>query len=356
MDISTEVNNIIGTEENEKLEYKAVLLPSKSLARLICSFANTSGGHIILGVSDNKEINGLSEDFRANSIMHKALDLLSPKPDVHYQYIVHQGKKLYVIKIEKSDSIILLENNAYVRVGASTQLQTPQELLFNPNGYARISEINDLIVSYTQNGTSSKQRLIEHYQSVLKLIDDLGTILYPQGAEEPTNNQEGKILSRILFSSYVDSFEAYLSDLLYEIFLANPESLKSQQKVTIEEVLNCSDIQEFVDYWSKQKISKLQKGSVKGFIKENKQIKDLNIIDDDEQTEIEKVLQIRHLYAHRNGIVDEKFLQYFTGEYVLNSEHQINIKEFCDKLVYLVEIIEKIDNAAKIKYNLATVN
>ena len=76
MDITNEIGSIIGNDENEKLEYKAVLLPSKSLAKLICSFANTLGGYIVLGVSDNKEVNGLSEEFRANSITHKALDLL----------------------------------------------------------------------------------------------------------------------------------------------------------------------------------------------------------------------------------------------------------------------------------------
>ena len=356
MDISSEIDNIIGNNESEKLAYKAVLLVSKSLARLICSFANTSGGHIILGVSDNKEVNGLSEDFRANSITHKALDLLSPVPDVHYQYVTYQGKRLYVIKIKKSDNEILFEGNAYIRIGDKTQLKTQPHLLFSPNVYEKIPEINTLIVGYSQTGTNSKQRVSEHYQSILKLIDDLASILYPYGANVPTDNQEGKILSRILFSSYVDSFEAYLSDLLYEIFLANPASLKSQQNVTIEEVLNCSDMQEFIEYWSKQKISKLQKGSVKGFIKENKQFKDLNVIDDTEVSEIERILQIRHLYAHRNGIVDEKFLQFFSGQFAINSEHQISIQEFCVKLLYLIEIIEKIDNSAKNKYNLATIS
>lgn len=356
IDLTNEIENIIGNDESNTLEYKAVLPPSKSIAKLICSFANTEGGYIILGVSDDKEINGLSEDFRANSITHKAIDLLSPKPNIHYQYVMHKGKKLYAIKVEKSQVPILLEGQVLIRIGATTQLESPQEISFNQSGYARISEINNTLVDYSLNGTNSKLKLIGHYQSVLKLIDDLGAVLYPESIELPTNNQEGKILTRILFSSYVDSFEAYLSDLLYEIFLANPETLKSQQKVTIEEVLNCSDIQEFVEYWSKQKISKLQKGSVKGFIKDNKQIKDLNIINENEEIEIERILQIRHLYAHRNGIVDEKFLQYFTGEFILNSEHQISIKEFCDKLVYLIGIIEQIDNSAKEKYNLASDN
>lgn len=174
--------------------------------------------------------------------------------------------------------------------------------------------------------------------------------------ETPTDIQEGKILSRILFTSIVDNFETYLSDLLYEIFLANPATLKSPQLVTIEEVLNCTDLQEFVKYWAKQKIGKLQKGSVKGFIKENKQISQLGVLDEPSEDEIEKILQIRHLYSHRNGVVDEKFLQFFVGQFQLNSEHRMAISEICDKLEYLAQVVSQIDQAASAKFKLALVD
>jgi hypothetical protein len=181
-------------------------------------------------------------------------------------------------------------------------------------------------------------------------------MLYPRDPNTPTTNQEGKILARILFSSFVDNFETYLSDLLYEIFLAKPATLKSSSTVTIKEILDCSDLQEFVNYLAKQKIGKLQKGSVKGFISDNPQISNLNVIDNLKQSEIEKILQIRHLYSHRNGIVDEKFLQYFTGEFSLNVEHQMSIDEVCDKLCYLAEVAHQIDSAAIAKYKLAQMN
>ena len=116
------------------------------------------------------------------------------------------------------------------------------------------------------------------------------------------------------------------------------------------------DSQEFVEYWAKQKLSKLQKGSVKGFIKENKQISDLKVLNEAKQNEIEKILQIRHLYSHRNGIVDEKFLQYFAGEFILNSEHQMSINEICDTLCYLADVVDQIDLAATTKYKLAHMN
>lgn len=358
MDIANEINQLIGEAGSSTLEYKAVLPPSRNIAQMISSFANTDGGYIVLGVLENPggsiEVIGLSEDFHANSITHKALDLLSPSPKVEYQYVVKNDKKVYAIKVEKSDVPIAVENKTYIRVGTLIKLSNATEIQFKPNGYARIGEINQQLERYKHNATNAQTRVIEHYQSVLKIIDDLGLILYPSNVNTPTSNQEGKVLSRILFSSYVDNFETYLSDLLYEIYLAVPSTLKSKQEVTVEEVLNCSDLQEFVSYIAKQKLGKLQKGSVKGFIKDNKQIRDLNVIEQQKQNEIEKILQIRHLYSHRNGIVDEKFLQYFAERFDLNSEHQMSICEICDKLCYLAEIINQIDIAGRTKYRLAS--
>lgn len=353
MDITNETTSLIGQLESATLEYKPVLPPSKTIAKIISAFANTCGGYIILGVTSNLEVNGLSEDFHANAITHKAIDLLSPKPQIHYQYVSYKDKKLYVIKVEKSDSIVYLESSIYKRKGALTILSNPVKIIFSKNGYQKIKDINQQLESYKANATNAKIRLIEHYQSILKIMDDLGTLLYPTDVNIPTDNQEGKILSRILYSSFVDNFETYLSDLLYEIFLANPATLKSKQQVTIEEVLNCTDLQEFIKYWAKERLGKLQKGSVKGFIKENKQIRDLEVIDDMMQDEIEKILQVRHLYSHRNGIVDEKFLQFFTNGFVVNAEHKMTINQICDKLLYLAEIVHEIDLKATIIYSLS---
>jgi len=189
---------------------------------------------------------------------------------------------------------------------------------------------------------------------VFKIINDLPDILYPQASDLPTGIQEGKILSRILLSSCVDSFEGYLSDLLYEIYLANPYTLKSKQEVTVEEVLNCIDIQDFVRYYAKQKIHKLQKGSVKGFIKENKQISALQVLDEPNQHEIENILQIRHLYSHRNGIVDDKFQGYFPMSQI-NTEYCLSIVEIGNIIVYLAEVSHLLDESAIEKYSLATV-
>src|SRR5579864_6417625 len=100
-----------------------------------------------------------------------------------------------------------------------------------------------------------------------------------------------------------------MSDLLYVIYLAKPQTLKSDAQVTVKEVLDCSDIQEFISRYAKDKLKKFQRGSVRGFIADNPAIKSLNVFDATRQAEIEKILQIRHLYTHQNGIIDDKFLE-----------------------------------------------
>lgn len=357
MDTITDISSIVGNPESEQLEYKAVLPPARSLAQMIAAFANTNGGYIVLGVHESNgevTINGLSEDFHANGVTHKAIDLLLPKPDIKYEYLVNNGKRLYIIHVAKSESLVAIEGKIYIRKGTQIILNNPDLKQSKANRQPLMQRLASELNDYRLSSTGAKSKFIDHYSSVLNIIEDLGTILYPTSVSIPTINQEGKILIRILLSSCADNFEIYLSDLLYEIFLANPTTLKSNQQVTIKEVLDCADMQEFVLFWAKKKLSKLQRGSVKGFISDNAQIKDLAILDDSQQDNIEKILQIRHLYAHRNGIVDEKFLQFYPGQFNLNDEHQLSIADMLGHVTYLAEIVDKIDNAAIQKYQLAT--
>jgi hypothetical protein len=161
------------------------------------------------------------------------------------------------------------------------------------------------------------------------------------------------MLMRILFSSCADTFETFMSDLLYEIYLAKPETLKSDAPVKVKDVLDCSDMQEFISRYAKEKLKKLQRGSVNGFIADNKAIKSLNVFDATRQEEIEKILQIRHLYTHQNGIVDEKFRKSFPSA-KLNDEYQMTLDEFLDRFEYLARAIDAVDQAARKDYQLAS--
>jgi len=354
MDIAQETLDRIGQPESELLEYKAVLPPAATVAQLICAFANTKGGAIVLGVVDDGEgllINGLSDEFRAVQIARKAIDLLSPAPSVSYDYVVHQAKRLFVIEVQKSSAEVALGGKVYIRTGERTTLKQtgPVKTITDP-GIARLSkELGDDRKSCTE----ARAKLLDHYGSVLRILDDLSKLLYPNGSSVPTDNPEGEMLMRILFSSCADTFETFMSDLLYEIYLAKPETLKSDAPVTVKEVLDCSDMQEFITRYAKEKLKKLQRGSVKGFIADNQAIKSLNVFDATRIDEIEKILQIRHLYTHQNGIVDDRFRKSFPLTKV-NDEYRMTLDEFLSCFEYLAQAIEAVDEAARKVFKLTT--
>jgi hypothetical protein len=358
MDISKEVSGIIGKNKGQQLEYKPILPPARNIGQLVSAFANSEGGFIILGVAESNgkiKVTGLSEDFNAGIVLDSAKTLMSPRPEIESQYISHEGKRLFAIKILKSTEEILVEGKAYLRVGDKSILKNPPTKAFKPEGLKKIKQLSEEW-TLLHNCTGSCLKFIEHYQSVLNIIADLREVLYPSSETLPTKLPEGKILTRILFSSCADNFETYLSDLLFEIYLAHPSTLKSGQQVTVKEVLDCKDIQEFIVFSAKKRIGKLQRGNVKGFITDNNQISDLKAVNSTDEDEIEKILQIRHLYTHNNGIVDEKFVQYFPGLFKLNDTHEMSIDTMLDYLKYLVEIVLKIDKAAVKKFTLSTIS
>jgi hypothetical protein len=353
MDIAKDTLDRIGQPESELLEYKAVLPPAATIAQLVCAFANTKGGAIVLGVVDDGmqiTINGLSDEFRAVQITRKAIDLLSPAPIVNYDYVVHQSARLFVIDVPKASVEVSLGGKVYLREGDRTTLKqsAPVKALTDPG----IEQLRKALAEDRKACTEARAKLLDHYESVLRILDDLGKLLYPKGSSVPTDDSEGKMLMRILFSSCADTFETFMSDLLYQIYLARPEALKSPAPVKVEDVLVCADMEEFISWYAKDKLKKLQRGSVKEFIADNKTIKALQVVDAKRIQEIEKILQIRHLYTHQNGVVDEKFRQHLPLT-KLNEEYRMTLGEFLSQVEYLVQAVEAVDDAARKDFNLA---
>lgn len=351
------IGGLLSQTENETLEYKAVLPPSRTIATVLCAFANTNGGYLVLGVREkNKhvQVTGLSGDFQAEEVSRRAISLLSPSPTVTHRYVNHLGKSLFVLAVDKSPATVTLEGQIYRRRGSEIESDRSNVKPPKPTTFSELHALSQTLKSRDKCKTDAKRRFHEHLQCVLNIVEELPGMLYPTSPDTPTTNSEGKILARILFASCADTFESYLSDLLFEIYLAKPETLRSQEQVTVQEVLKCADMQEFVEMWARKKLEKLQRGSVKGFLNDTKQISDLSAITPNEEGVIEGILQIRHLYAHRNGMVDEKFLKYFPGAFPLKAEHQMSVLTMLEKVRCLADTVEKVDQAAINKYNLAT--
>jgi len=146
--------------------------------------------------------------------------------------------------VRKSSAEIVLAGRIYTRVGERTALrqQVPVKTIQNP----AIAHLSKKLANDRKACTAARAKLLDHYESVLRILDDLSKLLYPTGSNVPTDNPEGRMLMRILFASCADTFETFMSDLLYEIYLAKPETLKSDAPVKVRDVLDCADLQEFI--------------------------------------------------------------------------------------------------------------
>lgn len=170
-----EIEEVIGQPKDLKLEYRPILATTKEIAQILCSFANTEGGFIILGISANGEVIGLSADFQAEQFAQNAKLLLEPTPITEAQYITVKGKNIFVIQVEKSAATIRVDGKKYVRVGAHTKLSASSNIKLNTDGTVEMNE-NPMKNENNESGITFHAYDINLSQSYVELEKQLKDI------------------------------------------------------------------------------------------------------------------------------------------------------------------------------------
>lgn len=112
------------TPRSEELDFSAVPFAPQKIAKIVSSFANTTGGMLIFGMKENglasNEFVGLSSDFNVVEITKKAILSLSPIPEITYDWLIRGENHLFMIKVEKANDNILFEGEKYIRKGGNS--------------------------------------------------------------------------------------------------------------------------------------------------------------------------------------------------------------------------------------------
>lgn len=111
--------------EGQNIEYKLTLTQPSILSRVIASFANTEGGRIIIGVNDEGNIVGLSDETLAKAprLIEQALLLLQPQPSLNYLVQEIDGESIFIIEVQTYQAPIMTEGQwYYIRRGAANVL------------------------------------------------------------------------------------------------------------------------------------------------------------------------------------------------------------------------------------------
>lgn len=119
----------INQGENSQFELKATFSP-KGVLTTICSFLNTNGGTLLIGVNDFGEIIGLSNTGKIkNEIEHLLYSEIVPEPafDVSIEKITE--KQIIIIKVwEGSKQPYIYNGDIYFRKESLSRKVTTSEL------------------------------------------------------------------------------------------------------------------------------------------------------------------------------------------------------------------------------------
>jgi predicted HTH transcriptional regulator len=94
---------IIQEGEGLTIEFKRTIDSPYKIAKTIVSFANTSGGSLIIGVADDKKLLGVQSELKELEKLERATrELIEPQILIRLKTEVLDGKRILCIEVEES--------------------------------------------------------------------------------------------------------------------------------------------------------------------------------------------------------------------------------------------------------------
>lgn len=133
-----ELLNIIKNGENSYIEFKEECIKAKELAEEIVAFANSEGGTILIGISDDGNVKGVWDKNIEEKIMNVCGNNCIPNIIPIYEDVELDGLKISIVSIPKglNKPYYTTDHKYYVRVGTTKRIASREELmrLFQANG------------------------------------------------------------------------------------------------------------------------------------------------------------------------------------------------------------------------------
>ncbi len=95
--------DLISRGEGSQLEFKATISAPHRIARTLCAFANTSGGTLLIGVSDDGRVSGVESEYQEVQKIERASDFfVEPPLTVAYETVGWEGRTVLAITVPES--------------------------------------------------------------------------------------------------------------------------------------------------------------------------------------------------------------------------------------------------------------
>lgn len=191
-----EISELIQQPESKVLEFKRDLSSLTPILKTIVAFANTAGGILVIGVSADGSLVGISDIFKAEETITSAIaDSITPAILPEIEIATVKEKSLLIIKVSHWRAPFYLTkegipNGVYIRLGSTSR----------PAGPGLIQELQRSVtnVSYDQQGISNltakaldPQKIKTAFQGIGKDVSDkkllsLGVLVSLNGKTVPS--------------------------------------------------------------------------------------------------------------------------------------------------------------------------
>lgn len=223
-----------GVSENIYLDYKQEIKADK-LSQSVASFANTKGGILLIGVSEDKttklpdKTEGITDNGTLSETINQIIANVTPFPTCRFAIIPHKnkGKAFVIILVEEGASapyFTVHKPVVYVRTG---DISTP------------ISESNRAdLLALTERGEVADAKI----QSSLNLATEIFDERYKRARDSAKAEQRQKNppsqMERLMDTSYVDDMYGYTAPITISSVIPNNPDELADHKVLLDEQMD----------------------------------------------------------------------------------------------------------------------
>ncbi|MCB2311466.1 putative DNA binding domain-containing protein [Clostridium tagluense] len=147
--LKEEIVNLISKGDNDRVEFRHHSGGPSLLGKIISSFANASGGRLILGANNKGRIFGCKKEDVMETF-NKSKEKLIPCPIVSIEFIEIKKKILAIISIEKTEKIVSSSLGVFKRVNNSEEIMLTEEIKSKQLSAVINDEVKDTVGEMAQ--------------------------------------------------------------------------------------------------------------------------------------------------------------------------------------------------------------
>jgi hypothetical protein len=163
-----------------------------------------------------------------------------------------------------------------------------------------------------------------------------------------------RLVSEMTLTRSTDNFLAYVSELLGLIFVTRPQTLRSSEKVEVEEVLQCSTMDELIRSLAEQKVDRLAYKGMRDLAADLSSRHHFRLFEtDSDLSRAAYIIECRNSVVHNRGVVNKTFIRRTGSKLRVGSPAPLSVNDVIESAQFLTASALDIDVRATSKFSLA---